>query len=58
MKKNEWGVVPQTHQGRTTNTQGSPQLPRMAAPDAAGSSYRLNQPVKQGGVNGVLPGPR
>ena len=25
---------------------------------ASGSSYRLNQPVNQGGVNGVLPGPR
>jgi hypothetical protein len=23
--------------------------------DAAGSSYNLNQPVNQGGVNGVLP---
>jgi hypothetical protein len=31
-----------------------PQLPRGDAPDASGSSYHLNQPVNQGGVNGVV----
>mgnify|MGYP006255520563 CR=1 FL=1 len=87
MKKNEWGFVPQTSQGRTNipNThqgatgtqlqykgglsatrgyqpQGMTNAPHR--PDntndqgASGSSYRLNQPVNQGGVNGVLPGPR
>ena len=50
--KNQWGVRPQTHNNAphtpdNTNEQG-----------ASGSSYRLNQPVNQGGVNGVLPGPR
>jgi hypothetical protein len=35
------------HRPDNTNDQG-----------ASGSSYRLNQPVNQGGVNGVLPGPR
>ena len=35
------------HRPDNTNNQG-----------ASGSSYRLNQPVNQGGVNGVLPGPR
>ena len=35
------------HQPDNTNDRG-----------ASGSSYRLNQPVNQGGVNGVLPGPR
>ena len=49
--KNQWGVRPQTQTG-------GPQVPRSAAPDASGSSYHLNQPVNQGGVNGVLPGPR
>ena len=50
--KNQWGVRPQTsnnapHTPDNTNEQG-----------ASGSSYRLNQPVNQGGLNGVLPGPR
>ena len=89
MKKNEWGFVPQTHQGRTniantnqgapgtrqggqqhyngnlSNTRGyQPQGNQPHTPDntneqgASGSSYRLNQPVNQGGVNGVLPVPR
>ena len=49
----------QHYNGNLSNTrgyqpQGSPQTPRMAAPDAAGSSYNLNQPVNQGGVNGVI----
>ena len=34
----------------------APHLPLMDDPSAAGSSYHLNQPVNQGGVNGVLPG--
>ncbi len=50
--KNQWGVRPQTHNNAphtpdNTNEQG-----------ASGSSYQLNQPVNQGGVNGVLPGPQ
>jgi hypothetical protein len=50
--KNQWGVRPQTsnnapHTPDNSNKQG-----------ASGSSYHLNQPVNQGGVNGVLPGPR
>ena len=99
MKKNEWGVKPQTHNstapgvtynnlpglgynthqgapgtrqggqqhynGNLSNTrgyqpQGSPNAPHR--PDntndqgASGSNYRLNQPVNQGGINGVMPG--
>ena len=50
--KNQWGVRPQTsnnapHTPDNSNNQG-----------ASGSSYHLNQPVNQGGLNGVLPGPR
>ena len=53
--KNQWGFRPGTHTPNinvphtpdNTNDQG-----------ASGSNYRLNQPVNQGGVNGVLPGPR
>ena len=48
--KNQWGVRPQTHNNAphtpdNTNDQG-----------ASGSNYRLNQPVNQGGINGVMPG--
>jgi hypothetical protein len=32
----------------------TPHLPEREAIDAAGSSYHLNQPVNQGGVNGVI----
>jgi hypothetical protein len=50
--KNQWGVRPQTsnnapHTPDSSNNQG-----------ASGSSYHLNQPVNQGGLNGVLPGPQ
>jgi hypothetical protein len=38
------------------NAPRGPQVPRMEAPNASGSSYNLNQPVNQGGVNGVIPG--
>ena len=55
--------------GGSNNIMGAPRGSAMAPyaphrPDnsneqgAAGSSYHLNQPVNQGGVNGVLPGPR
>jgi hypothetical protein len=54
-----------TNQGATgTQTRGAPRVTQPHTPDntneqgASGSSYRLNQPVNQGGVNGVLPGPR
>ena len=32
----------------------APQLPRGDAPDASDSSYNLNQPLSQGGINGVM----
>jgi hypothetical protein len=32
----------------------APQLPRGDAPDVSGSSYNPNQPVSQGGINGVM----
>ena len=51
-----------THQGAPGTRQGyQPQVNQPHTPDnsneqgASGSSYRLNQPVNQGGVNGVLP---
>jgi hypothetical protein len=34
----------------------APHLPLMDDPSASGSSYHLNQPVNQGGVNGVIGG--
>ena len=53
-----------TQQGATGTQgyqpQGSPNAPHR--PDntnnqgASGSNYRLNQPVNQGGINGVMPG--
>ena len=51
--KNQWGFRPGTHAPNinlphtpdNTNDQG-----------ASGSNYRLNQPVNQGGINGVMPG--
>ena len=47
--------APQTTAGKRRYNAGEvPQLPRGAAPDASGSSYNLNQPVNQGGVNGVI----
>ena len=55
----------QHYNGNLSNTRGyQPQVNPPHRPDnsneqgASGSSYRLNQPVNQGGVNGVLPSPR
>ena len=35
----------------------APHLPLMDDPSASGSSYHLNQPVNQGGINGVIAEP-
>jgi hypothetical protein len=51
-----------TNQGATgTQTRGAPRVTQPHTPDntneqgASGSNYRLNQPVNQGGINGVIP---
>jgi hypothetical protein len=52
------------YKGGVSATRGAPRVTQPHTPDntneqgASGSSYRLNQPVNQGGVNGVLPTPR
>ena len=70
MKKNEWGVKPQTHLGTApgvtynnlpglgynTNQGNQPHTPDNSNEQgASGSSYHLNQPVNQGGIKGVDP---